>query len=168
MFTKKINRRKFLIMAGTASSAAILVACAPQTQATVNPAPTAVSARIPLEMLMTGEDDNAVHRTAFTIYKDLHPEIDLTISPVPGGFPDLYAKVNARVAAGNPPDMMQLCSYGPVVTWAKKKILLDLKPYTTSDPDFKDNPIPQSLLNSFIQGGELFGIPKDYVPHAAI
>jgi multiple sugar transport system substrate-binding protein len=201
MSTKKINRRKFLIMAGAASSAAILAACAPQTQATEVPAPpaipatevpaptavpatevpaptavpatevpapTAVPAIIPLEMMMTGEDNDKVHQTAISTFKVAHPELDLTVSPVPGGFTELLAKVNARVAAGNPPDMVQVSSYGPCITWAKKKLMLDLKTFTSVDPAFKDNPVPEKLLTYFTQAGVLYGMPKDYVTHAVI
>jgi multiple sugar transport system substrate-binding protein len=115
-----------------------------------------------------GYDPDPVHQEAIKLFTDAHPEIQLTWTPVPGGWPDYLAKVNTRIAAGDPPDMTVVATYGPPINWSKKGLLADLKTFTDVDPDFEDQPVPQKLLDLYSVEGKLFGMPKDYVSHAVI
>ncbi len=169
MKTRRINRREFLKLTGAMSSAAILAACAPQATGKTVATPTPSGAtKVSLEIMTPGDENDDVHKAAFTLFRDLHPEIDLNLSLVPGGWPEHLAKVNTRVAAGNPPDMIQVATYGPEITWAKKKLMVDLKNYTSSDQDWKKNPLPEKTLNPYTAGGVLYGVPNGFVTHAVI
>ena len=173
--SEKFSRRQFLHYATLAAGGAGLAACAPlpaaapapATQATEAPKEAAAPAgKIKLEILSYDADE--VHKKAFQLFMDAHPEVDMLWSPVPGDWNDLLAKVNTRIAAGNAPDMCAVATYGPCITWAKKGLLVDLNDLVAADADMAKGPIPQGLLDRYVQAGHLFGIPKDYVSHAVI
>ena len=167
-----LNRRQFLRVASLSVVAGSLAACAPRAASPAAPAgetgATAApsSEKIKLEILSYDADE--VHKKAFQLFIDAHPEVEVLWSPVPGDWNDLLAKVNTRIAAGNAPDMSAVATYGPCITWGKKGLLINLKDYVANDPDMAKGPIPQGLLDRYTQEGKLFGIPKDYVSHAVI
>jgi multiple sugar transport system substrate-binding protein len=167
---KKVSRREFLALTGMSSGALLLAACQPKP--TTEPAavvkePAAPSADvIPLELITYDMDE--VHQKAFQLFVDAHPELKMTMSPVPGSWPDLLAKVNTRIAAGNPPDLTAVATYGPPITWGRSGLLLDLNQISATDPDFTNDPVPLSLRKLFTVDGKNFGMPKDYVTHAVI
>ena len=157
------SRRRFLQASGLAAAAAVLAACE-MAPATEGDAPAAEG--IQLEYL--GYELDEVHGAAFEKFAEVQPDVDLLISPTLGSWPDMLAKVNARIAAGDPPDITIVATYGPPRTWSKKGILLDLQPFVDGDSAYDDDPVPPSLLGLYRVDGALFGMPKDYVPHAFI
>ena len=182
---KKTSRREFLAMVSLTGGAAILAACTPAAtpapaatsapaatkapEATKAPDPTKVPAaadKTPIEIISYDADD--VHKQAIKLFTDANPDIELTWSPVPGDWPTMLAKVNTRIAAGNPPDMSAVATYGPCVTWGRSGLLVDLNEFSAADPDFKGDPVPLKLRNLFSVNGKNFGMPKDYVTHCVI
>ncbi|HVU11983.1 MAG TPA: sugar ABC transporter substrate-binding protein [Phototrophicaceae bacterium] len=162
MLPKKFSRREFLRIASAAGGAAALAASGvPQVFA----APGA-QATIALEIVGFSLDD--VHQQALDLFAKAHPEIQVTWTPVPGGWPEMLAKMNTRIAAGDPPDMVAVATYGPPLNWSKTGLLTDLSTYVANDADFANKPIPQALLDLYTSESKLFGIPKDYVSHAVI
>jgi multiple sugar transport system substrate-binding protein len=173
---KKTSRREFLAMVGLTGGAAVLAACAPAAAPAATQAPAATTApeptkapaaqSTPLEIISYDADD--VHKQAIKLFTDANPDIALTWSPVPGDWPTMLAKVNTRIAAGNPPDMCAVATYGPCITWGRSGLLVDLNNFSAADPDFKGDPVPLKLRNLFTVDGKNFGMPKDYVTHGVI
>lgn len=168
---KMSSRREFLTLIGVSSSAVVLAACQPTADPAkptevVGPTAPPAASKTPLEVLSYDADD--VHKEAIKLFIDAHPEVDLIWSPVPGDWTTLLAKVNTRIAAGNPPDMCAVATYGPCITWGRSGLLLDLNQYSAADADFKGDPVPPKLRNLFSVDGKNFGMPKDYVTHAVI
>jgi multiple sugar transport system substrate-binding protein len=163
MFSKKLSRRNFLRMASAAGGSAMLAASGiPRVFA----AGSGAQATTNLEIIGFSLDD--VHQQALNLFATAHPEIKVTWTPVPGGWPEMLAKMNTRIAAGDPPDMVAVATYGPPLNWSKTGLLTDLNTLISSDADFAKQPIVQGLLDDYTREGKLFGLPKDYVPHAVI
>lgn len=159
-----MSRRAFLQLAGMAGVTALLAGCR------VAP-PSASDGKAGLEIIQLeymGYELDDVHAGAFGKFKDVEPDIDLLASPALGSWPEMLAQINARIAAGDPPDISIVAIDGLPRTWSRKGILLDLQPFIDADVDFDDDPIPSSLLHLYRVDGALFGIPKDYVTHAII
>lgn len=162
MLSKKLSRRDFLRIASTVSGSAMLAASqVPRLFAAPN-----AQASTTLEIIGFNLDDP--HQQALDLFTELHPEIEILWTPVPGGWSEMLAKMNTRIAAGDPPDMVAVATYGPPINWARVGLLADLNIFIADDPDFANQPIPQKLLDLYTAEGSLFGIPKDYVPHAVI
>lgn len=163
MSVKKLSRRDFLRLTSAAGGTAMLAASrVPQVFAA---APNKQAATT-LEIIGFAMDD--VHQEALNLFTAAHPEIEIMWTPVPGGWPELLAKINTRVAAGNPPHMVATATYGPPLKWSRSGFLVDLAPLIANDSDFASNPIPERLLNLYTQDSKVFGIPKDYVSHAVV
>lgn len=161
MPSKNLSRRDFLRAASAAGGSTLLAAsgvsqvfAAPKAQTTA------------IEIMGFSLDD--VHQEAIDLFNEAHPEIEMTWTPVPGGWPEMLAKMNTRIAAGDPPDMTAVATYGPPINWARVGLLADLNTFIEGDPDFESGPVPQKLLDLYTQEGKLFGMPKDYVSHAVI
>ncbi len=157
-----IGRRCFLQLAGLTGIVTLVAAC--------EMAPLAVREGEPgievVQLEYLGYDLDVVHSEAFGKFKDVEPDVDLLLSTTRGRWPEMLAKVSARTAAGDPPDITIVATYGPPRTWSKKGILLDLQPFLASDSDYDSDPVPPSLLDFYRVEGALFGMPKDYVTHA--
>lgn len=161
--SNKLSRRDFLRMASAAGGTAVLAASGVPK---VFSASARAQGKTTLEIIGFAMDD--VHQEAIDLFTQAHPDIELLWTPVPGGWPELLAKVNTRIAAGDPPDMVATATYGPPLNWSKSGLLADLAPFMANDSAFDSNPIPERLLNLYTQEGKVFGMPKDYVPHAVI
>lgn len=160
----RLGRRRFLQLAGLTGVSALVAACQVAPPATTDGEPGIET--IQLEYLGYELDD--VHSEAFGKFKDIEPDVDLLVSPTLGSWPEMLAKVNARIAAGDPPDVAIVATYGPPRTWSKKGILLDLQPFLDADADYDSDPVPPPLLDLYRVDGALYGMPKDYVTHATI
>lgn len=163
MRSNKLSRRDFLRLASAAGGSAVLAA---SNVPRVFSAVPHLQAKTTLEIIGFAMDD--VHQEALNLFAEAHPDIEVLWTPVPGGWPELLAKVNTRIAAGDPPHMVATATYGPPLNWSKSGLLLDLAPLMADDPAFASNPIPERLLNLYTQDGKVFGMPKDYVSHAVI
>lgn len=163
MSSLNLGRRGFLKLTGAVGVSALLTAC--------EVAPPAAEDGTGMEVMQLeyqGYELDEAHAAAFGRFKEVEPDVDLLISPVQGSWPDMLAQVNARIAAGDPPDIAIVATYGLPRTWSRRGILLDLQPFVDADGDFDGDPIPPSLLASYRLEGALFGMPKDYVSHAFI
>ena len=165
-----MKRRQFLqLTAGAIGGATLLAACQPAVAPVASDEAgddSAAAEIIQLEYL--GYEPDEVHGEAFDKFKEVMPEVELLISPTIGSWPDMLAKINARIAAGDPPDIAIVATYGPPRIWSKKGILVDLQPYLDADSDYDDDPVAPALLQLYRVEGKLFGLPKDYVTHAVI
>ncbi len=162
MPSKNLSRRDFLRAASAAGGSTLLAATGVSQ---VFAAPQAQDAT-PVEIMGFGLDE--VHQEAVDLFNKAHPEIAMTWTPVPGGWPEMLAKMNTRIAAGDPPDMTAVATYGPPINWSNVGLLADLNTFIEGDADFEGGPVPQKLLDLYTQNGKLFGMPKDYVSHAVI
>ncbi len=105
-------------------------------------------------------------------FKRKHPDIDI-LRINPGGADAVNTKVQTMVAAGDPPDVMQL-GYEKVASWADKGILADLGPFLEQDrarndpealrlEDFYANVIDCFRFDGQVTGrGALYAIAKDF------
>jgi multiple sugar transport system substrate-binding protein len=121
-----------------------------------------------IEIEYVGYEPDDVHTQAFDKFKDVRPDVNMLISPTMGSWPEMLAKINARIAAGDPPDIAIMATYGPCRIWMRKDIVYDLQPFLDADSDYDDDPVAPALLDLYRVDGKLFALPKDYVTHAVI
>ena len=181
---KVLSRRQFLTLAGAASGAALLAACAPKSteappakeepteappakeEPTEVPPTEAAPETEEIELEYMGYDADEYHVEAFNAFKDVMPNVNLLISPVMGSWPEMLAKISARMATGDAPDVVIVATYGLPRMWGKTGLVLDMQPLLDADPDYDDHPVSPDILVLYTVEGILFGIPKDYVSQA--
>ncbi len=156
-----MGRRCFLQFTGLTGIAVLAAACEMAPPTARNEPGLEV---MQLEYLGYELDD--VHREAFGKFKDAEPDVDLVVSPILGSWPEMLANVDSRIAAGDPPDVTIVATYGLPRTWSKQDMLLDLQPFLDADVDYASDPVPLSLLNLYRVDDALYGMPKDYATHA--
>lgn len=66
-------------------------------------------------------------------FEKAHPNIKVKAIHIPANYEE---KINAMVAAGNPPDVAQLAE-GTALEWAEKGVVLDIMPLIEKDPDVR-------------------------------
>ncbi|MBI2940981.1 MAG: sugar ABC transporter substrate-binding protein [Chloroflexi bacterium] len=136
--------------------------------ATPTPAPAkptaaakpATAPKIKIEYLGYVDD---LHKEAWSVFEKANPNIELEKSVVVGGWLDILAKISSRLAAGNPPDLISVPTYGQYITWGRKGLLLQLDDYVKADKEFGTEAIPKKVLDGYRVDTKLYGIPKDYV-----
>ena len=182
--TRLLSRREFLRCATAAGGTMLFTACAPSatpspsvaTEAPAQEQPTevpptatvAAEAEKPtIEFLGFAAYEDDVHQDAFAAFSDAYPDITLELSTAPSGdWNEYLAKVNSRLAAGDPPDLVGVPTYGQFIAWGRKGLLLSLDEFMESDPEFDADDLPPKVLNDYRVGGKLYGMPKGYVTHA--
>lgn len=134
---KTINRRDFLKIAGLASSAGVLAACATE-KATEAPAaekevveqPAAAEA---VTITFTGwggtEEDQGV-KDAVAAFEAETPDVKVTWIQIPDSY---QQKILSMVAAGTPPDTA-FVDNGNFQTWARDGLLMDITALLKADP----------------------------------
>ncbi len=152
----KLNRRKFLKIAGVGAGAATLAACAPAapTAAPAAPAaakpaaPAASNAPVELRMAWWGSQDRH-DRTIKVIemFQKKYPNVKITYEFA--GFADHLTKMTTYAASNSLPDIMQQ-DYAWIAEWAKRGLIIPLEPFVASgDLNFKD------VDDSFLKGGRV-------------
>ena len=91
-------------------------------------------------------------------FSQLHPNIHINWSPIPGDYP---TKMRANVASGTVPDVFYLTPDMSSEYIGANKVL-NLSPYMARD-NVSPNDYYSSLINPFTcKSGQIYGIPKDW------
>jgi multiple sugar transport system substrate-binding protein len=102
--------------------------------------------------------EDALVQSNLQKFEQLHPNIHITWSPIPGDYP---TKMRANVAAGTVPDVFYL-SPDMSSEYISAGKLLNLSPYMARDHVSANN-YYSALLNPFVcTGGQVYGLPKDW------
>ncbi len=102
--------------------------------------------------------EDALVQSNLQKFEQLHPNIHITWSPIPGDYP---TKMRANVAGGTVPDVFYL-SPDMSSEYISAGKLLDLSPYMARDHVSASN-YYSALLNPFVcTGGQVYGLPKDW------
>jgi multiple sugar transport system substrate-binding protein len=136
MDQQQISRRRFLGLMATAGGASILAACgaAPSSpQASGDTTAPATGAGVPNEIDYFTYDlgpANASREEAITRFQELNPGATVKLTVLP--YEELFQKVAAQMAAGQPPDVI----YGDfsLLRYALDGNLLDLSDRVAADP----------------------------------
>src|SRR5579883_796709 len=102
--------------------------------------------------------EDALVQSNLKKFEQLHPNIHINWSPIPGDYP---TKMRANVASGTVPDVfyLQPSMSSEYISSGK---LLNLSPYMARD-GVKASDYYSALLNPFTcTNGEVFGLPKDW------
>jgi len=176
MSTKKISRRDFLKLAGTAAGGALLASCAPAktetpvatTVATTvqTEGPTAVPTKAPPSgtvVLMHRPGANEWSEQNLADFNAQYP--DITVELVE----DDPTRLFAMLAAGTPPDLFR-CQAPFIPGALARKLLYDLTPYFEASTVIKMDDL--TLANDYykansplqIGSGKIYGMCKDWSP----
>jgi len=102
--------------------------------------------------------EDALVQSNLQKFEQLHPNIHITWSPIPGDYP---TKMRANVAGGTVPDVFYL-SPDMSSEYISAGKLLNLSPYMARDHVSASN-YYSALLNPFVcTGGQVYGLPKDW------
>jgi multiple sugar transport system substrate-binding protein len=164
-----LTRRTFMhLMAGT-GTAALLAACAPAvgpqgagTEASPGEAPIEVTFDMyNFDPWLVALGD------MFAAYKEVNPNVNATVQSAPGE--EFWARQEARLAAGNPPDM-SIGDPGYFGRYAHKGYYLALEPFIERDQVNLDewfettvNDCRYDNTTGIVGQGTLFGMPATYV-----
>lgn len=164
MSSKKVSRRQFLKVAGTAALGGVVAACAKATPAptpttapaapAATPVPEQVTLRYGIHDLPEARED------MLKIFKDQYPNIDVTIEQV-GEF---STKVPAMAAAGNLPDVTRMWE-AMVLDMGRAGQVIDLNPYVDAEPDFHPEDFIEAFWEYPLIAGKRCGIPDTSAPH---
>jgi multiple sugar transport system substrate-binding protein len=100
--------------------------------------------------------DNAIYlEEMIKVFEQQNPDIKVNIETV--GFGDYFTLLQTRVAAGTAPDAFEL-NYENFVTYAKKGVLLNLKPSFTKNK-FNTSVLDKNALEAFSLEGKQYGLP---------
>ena len=102
--------------------------------------------------------EDALVQSNLKKFEQLHPNIHINWSPIPGDYP---TKMRANVASGTVPDVFYL---QPAMSseYISSGKLLNLSPYMARDHVSADS-YYASLMNPFVcTSGQVFGLPKDW------
>src|SRR5579863_9052635 len=102
--------------------------------------------------------EDALVQSNLQKFEQLHPNIHITWSPIPGDYP---TKMRANVAGGTVPDVFYL-SPDMSSEYISAGKLLNLSPYMARD-GVKASDYYSALLNPFTcTSGQVYGLPKDW------
>ena len=159
-----LNRRQFLKLAGLASSAALLAACAKKAAET--PAEVATQEAPPAEKVTISWWNQFSTPTCVEVFPKvvqdfmtLNPNItvEFEISGGPPGGGDYMEVLLARIAAGNPPDSITLWS--PPSQFGAQGALMAIDSYMESAKVAKKDAFYEGPIKSCQWKGETFGFP---------
>ena len=167
MTTKKLSRREFLGLSGTAAAGAVLASCAPKATPVATEGPTPVPPTpkpvtgnvVIMHHLQQGEMTEEMRTQFETKYPGITLEqvqTDLTL------FFSMYA-------AGNPPDLVRVQAPS-VPPYLARKMLYDLTPYFEASTVLRPDDLAPA--NNYykaedplhVGSGKLYGMCKDWSP----
>jgi multiple sugar transport system substrate-binding protein len=162
MPVKRMSRREFLSLAGAASGAALLAACRPREAPPAAPAEPTEAPPVPEQVTIRYgiHDLPEAREDMLKIFKDRHPNIDVTIEQV-GEF---ETKVPAMAAAGNLPDVTRMWE-AMVLEMARAGQVIDLNPYVDAMPEFNPEDFIEVFWDYPVIEGKRCGIPDTSAPH---
>ena len=155
-----------LVLAGLVAVACTAVPGAVQTVVvTATPPPLAEGAKIVLRV-GTGDSGEGLtpHNTIIQQFEAANPDIQVQLEPVGSG--DYYARILTQIAAGDPPDILQIGD-DAVPNFVDKGAFIPLDDWINS----ADYPLDTSIyLPGMLEPGQWNGqqylLPKDYSPLA--
>jgi multiple sugar transport system substrate-binding protein len=177
-----VSRRDFLKLAGAASAAGILAACAPATPAPTQPAapaatqapatqasvataaPAATATVAPTQAPVTityGRHDTGagVNATIKSFQAD-HPNITVKMNVIDNFHDHIYA----LAAAGSLPDVVRSWE-AMVLELGRHAIFVDVQPYIDATSDFHPEDFYANWWGYPVSNGKRFGIPDASAPH---
>jgi multiple sugar transport system substrate-binding protein len=134
----RVTRRNFLGLAGTAASAALLAACAPGLGSAPagkpgesTPAPAAGVPKEPVTLrLASWQWDDPAYKPFWEgttqAFTEKYPNVKFEKYAFP--IDQLFEKLNADLAAGSPPDVLELTGFN-IFDYASRDVLEPLEPY---------------------------------------
>ena len=164
-----VTRRTFMQLAAGASATALLAACAPAVAPQSGSSEASPGeAQVELSFDMYNFDPWLVALDAmFAEYKEQNPNVNAVVQSAPGE--EFWARQEARLAAGNPPDL-SIGDPGYFGRYAHKGYYLDLEPYVEKDQvNLEDwfevtvNDCRYDSSTGIVGQGTLFGMPATYV-----
>jgi multiple sugar transport system substrate-binding protein len=133
------------------------LAC-PSSPNTTAAAPESGSVTLTVSGFTSSPAEDALVQQNLNKFSQLHPNIKINWSPIPGDYP---AKMRANVASGNVPDVFYLTPDMSSEYIGANKVL-NLSPYMAHDNVSPTN-YYASLLNPFTcKSGQIYGLPKDW------
>jgi multiple sugar transport system substrate-binding protein len=158
-----LSRREFLKLAGAGAGMLALAGCGPKSTPVVTEAP-AVPEQVNLSLLVDESGEGlTIVKGIVEAFNDKQPDILVDVSIPSGG--DYYTVLQTQVAAGSPPDMMQMGeAYMP--PWAEKGAFIPLDDYLKGDPEGKPDDFYPAVLQVFQWKDKTYALPKDMVTWA--
>jgi multiple sugar transport system substrate-binding protein len=175
---RRVSRRDFLRLMGTAGGAAVLAACGgspsaggggatPASGDAAQPtaAPAAAGGAQTLKIFnFGGEADQKIYSAAYDRFKKDHPDVTIEDNFVPVTTWSEYTnKVVAQVAGGQAPDIINIAIEGTRLI-VSKGLLLPLDELLTNDPGGKEliSDVDEALLNAFKVDGKIWQVPHSW------
>jgi len=116
----------------------------------------------PVEIVFSnfqGSGEVSVHLDAMVEeFERQNPDIKIKLETV--GYNDYFTQLQTRIAGGKAPDCFDL-NYENFVSYAKKGVLLDLKPYIDST-GFDVTALDERALAAFSADGIQYGLPASF------
>ena len=163
-----LSRRQFLTVAGAGAAAVGLAACGSSSGAksTSTTAPTGspgssagTAAKGPAKAAQitfttwAGTAEETAFRQVIAKFEAANPKITVHLDVVP--YAQILQNLNARIQAGNAPDIFRV-TYTNLGLYSSKNALLDLSPYVPSDFKSQFNPAYYAAVEF---NGKPYGIP---------
>lgn len=105
--------------------------------------------------IVAGTDEMSAWQSIVDAFNQSHPETEIKLERLPGGWNEYIQKMTAQIAAGNPPDIGRVgAAYMPM--FSSKGQLEDLAPYTG---DLKIEDYYSSAFDQYQQNGKMYGMP---------
>ncbi|HVO41089.1 MAG TPA: sugar ABC transporter substrate-binding protein, partial [Aggregatilineales bacterium] len=113
--------------------------------------------------LQTGDGGDGLtpHNTLLAAFEKDNPDIQVQLEPV--NFGDYYARLKTEIAAGSPPDIIQIGD-DAVPDFAGHGALVDLGKYITGKDGVDTSIYLPGLLDPGKYKGKQYFLPKDYSP----
>jgi len=129
----------------------------------------AAKSKVPIRLayIFTGVHSEApVYEPYLKDFAATNPDINLVAEPMPGGTPDIQAKLYTQAAAGSLPDVfISWPGPGMLKNFISANAVADLKDYIAKDPQFSSYFKNKGYLfeNSvqFVKDGPIWGMPEE-------
>ena len=171
----RFRRRDFLRLAELTAISAIVAACAPAapqptpapaaTQAPATPVPAATEVpATPVPATKEGAQIRFLYWDDFEgpyqseAYMKLHPDVKIETIP----YLDESGKLDAMIAAGNPPDILVIGG-DDIYKYTSMKALLNFQPIVDADKEFDISIyFPEAVIGWKSPDGDLYGLGPDF------